>query len=549
MLYIERNRIIVTSEYQYYDFLRKYLIKVYLDKHVNYFAYMMTANEKTKYNIPEIDAQIDSLNNGLRGREFDKCDCFYKPFYLYELDDNDNMIIPIGYLDFIKPYIIPNLMKINYKIENPMVNTERVLERLSDDILPGITLRPQQMEGIKRGLRLKKTLLQLATGAGKTEIMCGIVELLRKELGKIPTTLIIEPTDKLKKEIIDRFNKYKIDAVDYNKDRCIIEHKVNIAHPSSINIDIKKDEHLLDNVKVYFQDEAHHIGSDSNSAVVMNVINAEYIIGVSASIVGQDHINSKNLQEYSVDELKSLAMVGMVSYNVTAKDLIKEGKLAEPVLLVVNNPADEKLPKDKQNDWHTISRIHLQSLARIKYISQVATYFSKKKRKTLILVNNKNWAQNICKCIHDFGYGDECRLSFGGQIFLQYNNKKDSFDKDKETFDKFRSGEVSILIGTQHLIEGVDVPSLDCVILPSVGKSERIQIQSCGRALRVTKNGNMAYIVDFSDEKNPILNYQFKTRLSTYINTIGIDKDKIHVIDRNNIDKALDIIFNKYERE
>ena len=223
--------------------------------------------------------------------------------------------------------------------------------------------------------------------------------------------------------------------------------------------------------------------------------------------------------------------------------------LAEPVLLVVNNPADEKLPKDKQNDWHTISRIHLQSLARIKYISQVATYFSKKKRKTLILVNNKNWAQNICKCIHDFGYGDECRLSFGGQIFLQYNNKKDSFDKDKETFDKFRSGEVSILIGTQHLIEGVDVPSLDCVILPSVGKSERIQIQSCGRALRVTKNGNMAYIVDFSDEKDPILNYQFKTRLSTYINTIGIDKDKIHVIDRNNIDKALDIIFNKYERE
>ena len=59
----------------------------------------------------------------------------------------------------------------------------------------------------------------------------------------------------------------------------------------------------------------------------------------------------------------------------------------------------------------------------------------------------------------------------------------------------------------------------------------------------------MAYIVDFSDEKDPILNYQFKTRLSTYINTIGIDKDKIHVIDRNNIDKALDIIFNKYERE
>ena len=378
--------------------------------------------------------------------------------------------------------------------------------------------------------------------------MCGITKLLSNELEEIPTTLVIEPTDKLKKEIIERFNKYGIDAVDYNKDRRIIEHKVNIAHPSSINIDMKKDEHLLDNVKMYFQDEAHHIASDSNSAVVMNVVNAEYIIGVSASVISQDHVASKNLQEYTLDELKAIAMVGLVSYNITAKDLINEGKLAEPVLLVVNNLADEKLPKNKQNDWHIISKTHLQSLARIKYISQVATYFSKMKRKSLILVNNKEWAQNIAKCINDLGYGNECRLSFGGQIFLQYNNVEDTFERDKETFDKFRSGEVSILIGTQHLIEGVDVPSLDCVILPAVGKSERIQIQSCGRALRVTKNGNMAYIVDFSDEKDPVLNHQFKTRLSTYINTIGIDRNKIHVIDRNNINDALDIIFNKYEK-
>lgn len=547
MLYIERNKIIISKDYSNYDFLRRYLIKIYLDKHVNYFAYMMTANEITKYTIPEIEQQITSLNNGLRARPFDKCDCFYKAFYLYELDEEDNMIVPIGYLEFIKPYIIPEQMKINYKLETPMVNTNNLMEKINDKILPGITLRYQQVEGIKRAIKLKRTLLQLPTGGGKTEIMCGITKLLSNELEEIPTTLVIEPTDKLKKEIIERFNKYGIDAVDYNKDRKIIEHKVNIAHPSSINIDMKKDEHLLDNVKMYFQDEAHHIASDSNSAVVMNVVNAEYIIGVSASVISQDHVDSKNLQEYTLDELKAIAMVGLVSYNITAKDLINEGKLAEPVLLVVNNPADEKLPKNKQNDWHVISKTHLQSLARIKYISQVATYFSKMKRKSLILVNNKEWAQNIAKCINDLGYGNECRLSFGGQIFLQYNNVEDTFEKDKETFDKFRSGEVSILIGTQHLIEGVDVPSLDCVILPAVGKSERIQIQSCGRALRVTKNGNMAYIVDFSDEKDPVLNHQFKTRLSTYINTIGIDRDKIHVIDRNNINDALNIIFNKYE--
>ncbi len=288
-------------------------------------------------------------------------------------------------------------------------------------------------------------------------------------------------------------------------------------------------------------------GAMSYNMTAINIPNAEYMIGVSASAVSQDHVSSKNLQDYSVEELKSIAMLGLVSYNVTAKDLIQDGKLTDPVLLVVNNLADEKLNKRKQNDWHEISKVRLQSDTRTQQIAKCASYFSRMKRKTLILINNKEWAYKIAKAIDDYGYGEECRLSFGGQVFLKYDYGTNEFIKDKETFDKFHTGEVSILIGTQHLVEGVDVPSLDCVILPAIGKSERIQIQSCGRALRLTKNGNMAYIIDFSDEKDPILNYQFKTRLSTYINTIGVKSENIHVLDRNKLDESLSIIFNKYE--
>ena len=35
------------------------------------------------------------------------------------------------------------------------------------------------------------------------------------------------------------------------------------------------------------------------------------------------------LQDYSVEELKSIAMLGLVSYNVTAKDLILKSLLRE----------------------------------------------------------------------------------------------------------------------------------------------------------------------------------------------------------------------------
>lgn len=911
MLLIDYNKIIVTPDYRYYNFLRQFLIKVYLEKNVNYFTFINSANEKTKYNIPDIDLQIDALNRGLRQRAYDKCDCFYKPFYLYELDDQDNMIIPIGYLEFIKPYIVPEQMKVTYNLKEPLININNALEKINENLLPNIILRKQQIEAIKKMIILKRTIIQMGTGAGKTECMCGFIKVLSDVLGYIPTTLLLEPTDKLKKEIIARFNKYSLDAVDYNKSRIIQKGKINVSHPASLNNDLSKDNNILKDVKVYFTDEClhkkskillpdnkfatieeiynnpfinsvmsynldkniyeekkilrkiktpfnkcfwkieytnpitnkigklyctenhkiwtknrgyvrcdeltkndlikidvkenfklykcpkcgkefksnsglggciaqhnhpnlrknlihkggnfsdpeifkkamksrsenieyrrylsermknnnpmkdleirkkvsrsirkrrkenpeyarkcienyikaprrgkgnknttkferliidlkvpdleytgdgkfsikfktgknkipdfiykkenkvieigdihywhtleeinqvinnykevgydclyltnedvdkgrdyikgkiekflfnhhvkidsvkycscppsqfkynleiednhnywadgilvsncHHQGAMSYNMTAINIPNAEYMIGVSASAVSQDHVSSKNLQDYSVEELKSIAMLGLVSYNVTAKDLIQDGKLTDPVLLVVNNLADEKLNKRKQSDWHEISRVRLQSDTRTQQIAKCASYFSKMKRKTLILINNKEWAYKIAKAVDDCGYGEECRLSFGGQIFLKYDYSTNEFIKDKETFDKFHTGEVSILIGTQHLVEGVDVPSLDCVILPAIGKSERIQIQSCGRALRLTKNGNMAYIIDFSDEKDPILNYQFKTRLSTYINTIGVKSENIHVLDRNKLDESLSIIFNKYE--
>ena len=99
----------------------------------------------------------------------------------------------------------------------------------------------------------------MGTGAGKTECMCGFIKVLSDVLGYIPTTLLLEPTDKLKKEIIARFNKYSLDAVDYNKSRIIQKGKINVSHPASLNNDLSKDNNILNNVKVYLCDETHHL--------------------------------------------------------------------------------------------------------------------------------------------------------------------------------------------------------------------------------------------------------------------------------------------------
>ena len=76
MITINNNNIIFSKDEKYYDYLRRHLIKIYLLKNTNYFKYTSTRTF-TKYNIPEIDEQIDSLNRQLRQRPFDKGDQFY----------------------------------------------------------------------------------------------------------------------------------------------------------------------------------------------------------------------------------------------------------------------------------------------------------------------------------------------------------------------------------------------------------------------------------------------------------------------------------------
>ena len=546
MITINNNSIIFSKDEKYYEYLRRYLVKIYLIKNTNYFKYTATRTF-TKYNIPEIDEQVNSLNRQLRQRPFDKGDQFYDVYYIYNLDDDDNLIVPIGLMEFVKPFF-SKYVNINYNLNDRLIDTNKVISSLSDKLLDGITLREEQMKAIKLCLTLKRTIIQMGTGAGKSEVMCGFIKSIQNETGECPTTLLLEPTDKLKNEMIERFQKYGINAIDYGKKRQIIKNAVNITHPMSLNNDLEKDKNLLKDIKIYMCDECHHSSCTSYMTTILNIPSAEYTIGVSASAVSQEHIGEKNIANYDINEIETMSMIGTVSMNVTAADLIKGSKLAKPVLLIVNNLANEVLDKKKQNDWHEINKKKLQSPKRTREIAEMSVFFSKRNRKTLILVNTKDYAYNIAKVINELGLNDQCRLSFGGKVFLKYNSTLGEFEKDdSDTFEDYRSGKISILIGTQHLVEGVDVPSLDTVILAYCGKSERIQIQSCGRVLRLTKNGNMAYIVDFSDCKDPILSYQFKTRLKTYLTTIGVNRNDVYVINPEKIEEETSIIFNMYE--
>lgn len=453
-----------------------------------------------------------------------------KTNYVYHIENN-TMFIPVGLLDLLDPYF--NNSKIIDKREDSVYYdksyTDDIIRNISNykDILPGITLREEQILSIRKIIYKKRCLAQLVTGSGKTEIMCALTKILYSVENIMPTVLILEPTKKLVSDTIRRFKNYGIMAVDYSENRYILNNCVNICHPKSLCNDINKDSNLLDSVEIMFGDECHHLRSNTFRTPTYNMSNLVYSVGLSASAIDQSHISAKKLQDYSFDELLVIGATGPLVINIKAKSMLGD-KLADPILMVFNNKANEYIKQSDIFNWHEVLHKRLESNNRNKLISNISNFFFIKNRKILILVRTKSHARAILQDLHQLGLSEYSRASYGGGYFEKYNGI--DYEQDcLDIFENYNKGKYKILIGTQHLIEGVDVPNLDVVVLAYVGKNEKVLVQSIGRVLRKTKTGKYAYIIDFNDYEDIILSNHYRIRLNKYENIIGVPTDHMYI--------------------
>lgn len=363
--------------------------------------------------------------------------------------------------------------------------------------------------------------------SGKSEVMCGTVKLLSSSNnGVYPTTLVIEPTSRLVNEMTTRFAKYDIPVTKYGSNRKVVPNTVNICHPKSLGNDIENDSTLLNDVEVMFGDECHHLRSPSFRKPTYYMPNLVYSVGLSASAIAQDHIGAKSLKDYTYGEALTIGATGPLVLNIKTEQMIKNGSLAVPVLVVLNNSANEATHTADVTDWHAVSKYRLESDDRNKLVVDAARFFYEMNRKTLILVNTRRWAYKLMELFDSYKMSDSVRASFGGGVFERYNGHDFEVDTNNVN-ERFNRGEISILIGTSHIYEGADIPNLDSVILAYGGRGERLQIQGIGRALRKTKTGKYAWLVDFNDLDDVVLHSQFKKRFQRYKELIGVKEDKI----------------------
>jgi hypothetical protein len=183
------------------------------------------------------------------------------------------------------------------------------------------------------------------------------------------------------------------------------------------------------------------------------------------------------------DDMMIQACFGKKIAQITASDLIRGGWLIAPKIKIVH--IKHTTP---YKTWQTIYKdAVVENKKYNSIIANIATKYIENDRQVLILVHQINHGKDLASRIPD-------------AIFL---SGKSSKKKREDALERMRAKEISCIVSTTIFDEGIDVRSLDTVILAGQGKSRTRAMQRVGRALRTftdKRTGRVkttATIIDF----------------------------------------------------
>lgn len=391
-----------------------------------------------------------------------------------------------GKKDVNKPIVCATIQSIYSGVKKPKVKLTRkkdkLLERLSERYRPAIL----------SGGDYKTNLNLLARNYHpKYKYEQDDVDYLRQLAMDLQTSDQVEDYFKGVKKRYDK-TLYKLDKKKFDK------------YNSSID--------FLHTVVAVICDEVQYAGANSYWEVFQHLINARMRIGMTGTL--------DKSQKLKMARIKSL--LGNPISKVTNKQMIDRGVSAKPhiKLVPVNQPADldtqvgaimQKMGNVKgaadlvqyqiayklgviENDYRN------QLIAKLAYASAKQLH----KEAVLIIVNSIHHGELITDELDKLGATYE---------FIQ---GKDDTEVREDVFDKVRSGELKILIGTKILDAGIDIDTFKVFIECSGGKSYITLLQRIGRMLRVNKHKHDIYIFDIYDEMNSTLWSHAKKRVNYY---------------------------------
>tara|TARA_R110000824_G_scaffold9681_3_gene42973 strand:- start:7437 stop:8792 length:1356 start_codon:yes stop_codon:yes gene_type:complete len=370
---------------------------------------------------------------------------------------------------------------LDYEIEDLRTATH------SKDIsLPGVTLRDYQESMVLKALEAKGCIIKAPTGAGKTLILGGLLKALHGKTG-----LIFFTKKQLLKQTYDKLREWGIDVGLAFGDGVILK-PITLCTIQSIDKVI--DTHLKQSEFIIF-DEVHEFAKGKVATkVIKSFPNAPYRIGMTAT-VPRDPMSKLNL----------ISGLGKVIEEVSAKGLIGEGFLTEPIIQIIPMK-DVGTVEDTELSYREVyEKFITENDTRNDMIVELSKKIQQNQSRTLIIVKDLKHAEIL-----------HTRIPNSFKL-----EGKDDLATRQKTIDAFKDDKVSVLIGTTIMQTGIDIPEISHLINARGLKSEIATLQALGRALRTHKSKNQVFIYDFFD-RAPYLEKHAKERIKSY-KSLGLE--------------------------
>ena len=322
-------------------------------------------------------------------------------------------------------------------------------------------------------------MFQMPTGTGKTRLFTSIIRdindysLKRRESVKI---LIIAHRTELIDQIDDSLDRYKVPhnviaggrKRDYRYPVSVASIQT-ITHPNNLR-EAKK-------LKVQFViiDEAHHALA-STYKKLWDLYPGSKKLGVTATPWRMNHQSFTDLFDTLV-------------LSMPIKDFIKQGYLAPYKYFSLKSDSDiqsviDDIELDKFGEYKESSMEEKMDIGSIR-AQLLNSYLSLAEgKKGIIYAINIVHAKHICEEYKKAGYIAVCIDS------------KTPASERKNLVDKFKKGEIDIIINVDIFSEGFDCPDIEFIQLARPTRSLVKYLQQVGRGLRPTENKENCIILD-----------------------------------------------------
>lgn len=391
--------------------------------------------------------------------------------------------------------VVEALRARNYEVEVVDSRVVPPVDPSSNFDLIGVKMEGKydyQLDACKKMVEAKQGIVKAATNSGKSEIACAVTKFLG-----LPTLFVVTSRELLY-QARDRF-KLRLGLSD--KEVGIVGDGhfqpgswITIATVGTIDsrIDTKECQELLKNTQVLFIDEAHHVGSESwYTASVL--CPAYYRFGLSGTPL--DRTDGANL--------RLIAATGDVIVNITNKFLVERGVSAKAQIVFdqINEPVLKKniryptaYKKGVSENKHLTAKV-----------VEWAKVFHAQGLGILILVEEISQGRRL----------DEALWTDTGNAFIphQFIHGGEETNIRQQALADFASGRLPCLIASTIVDEGVDVPTIDALILAGSRKSRIRTMQRLGRGLR----GKKLIVVEFANYCHKHLIKHSVQRLNDYV--------------------------------